>query len=1808
MKRILLILFVLLIAVLQFFYGSAISLFLTVLISSCIIYFLAQVSITKLITAKLNQEANPSNELLRSAQLVKKKYNTWLPVVLMIGVFLASLFCLKSVVHPGRKHPYFTNNQYHAIANTAIAYNKNVTFTVPGTEEDEKFTANISREGDKNLVRLNQFYLPIYKKQGDNYTVANNIYPKALGSKLTIRNAATQLEISILDKGKNWKSLFKKNAKTKQAYSIKISSTDSNFRNEINGRDGQLTFERSSLSEGMTLYNLILNNEKDAQAGADTYTLLERVLHELGDTYLLANQSEGGNYYTIFPSQDFVTNGYELYIDGQKQERKNSQVFELADNQNFYIDFHERGNAMSIVPAEKLSAGVTNKKVALLFENPNYYPLNNPTEDVVGNKAFRFLTNNQNEIIETAYNEGYLFKNHGFEFQDKMSGLINFTCGKPNTPLAYELNDHSKPTTDIAVVDNNFVLSAAANDVVFELKDFSKNGFNYATLLIYAGLIFLLIIIVLIFFPGKKLSRIEPIVFAVIYALFILRLILSWRIATFPPLENISKFELENTLIGFDYQFMGINLPIPFSITILIGLLAALVFYRLRGEQINKLKLPEFFTKFSLTKQHLYATALCVLIFLLNKMSIKVEVIFRITSIIIPLILYLYYSFQLNKSFQLPDAPTHQFKFKALNYLRNFIYYFVHNPTFQISLITFASFAVTDKGFAVLFALFILLKNILLHFFKNSYSGSEKNTWAMFFQPKQYWIYGIVAFVVYLVVIGFKSAFYFALLYKLQLLFVISALLAFAYYLLQPNNKRKALLLSIPSAILLLVLIISPLRQTANQLLDKPVRHVKARASIIHQPIGDLVEQNEYSSYQAQKVIASAESQWFINTFITKEYDADKNINLQPHTKVGVNYSTQTRDVVLARYIIGEWGNFTMYLILLLFVLPMVIYLLSYKINLSKGHFISHSYGALIPFLLLLTLALFVWLTATNRFVFFGQDFPFLSITSRISVLLPLLLFFTILIFQPEEIRSKELDVKGGVLRYFLLLIPISVVAVFTTLRNNDLETKNFNVVATQTETFIQKDFNGLLQYVQDSLSAKKKRYNYDDLVQAVTTSNLYKDLKNDSAKNIYTKSLLAQWEKKPSMARKINSPLYVISDNGRFSAEYNKNLYLHLPKTDNKNVWNGSITESTFNNNKEVVFQLNNETRKINLPAHIPNPGITAVLCPASWFVNKKSAIGLADVQNQYGGKAELLIYKYKNRNVKQQASSFVSTFEEKDEVIAQSGKKNFHLSFKNSGNVFADNKWVNSKYRIIYPLHEQNFWVYHFSNAVRSVYSVDTLFYKDVAVNLDYNLEKTVYQSIQATYKNPVFKKNNRFKFSVIAADGDGHIRLMQDIVSNRKTIDPNDSRSIYNLQQNHFFFSNTRNERDQWGNANLMTMSLGPGSSIKPLVLAAAASRVNAGWENLMYYPEGGDKKTYAGFKLEKDWKNDDHYYGSEMNAVTYLESSSNFYHSLIIFLSSYTKNDFKKETNYSLSNILTTNTNKNSFPRIGFNGQAYRLPTYNGKKSNWPKTSNNDFSKSYFGNENSLLCNGLEWNANLRVRDKDKNDLSPTSYSHINFGDSLLHSLLEKNSSSAYLWSYPEISYFLQSLRAYNEIHQNFNLGFKTTTLGGYPYQLSPFKMLEMYNSLCLQNRSYGLKMLPIDNTKRPWDIDSSWGTGTQSFYKFLSSQVFQGMKNVVSGSYGTARILQGIGGGKYFVYAKTGTINEQGARTKNSRRLIVILADKDISQAENIGKAKTYSFYFTVENARDFDWGLLKGIIQSAMQSTSFNNYFKTDNE
>jgi hypothetical protein len=1150
---------------------------------------------------------------------------------------------------------------------------------------------------------------------------------------------------------------------------------------------------------------------------------------------------------------------------------------------------------------------------------------------------------------------------------------------------------------------------------------------------------------------------------------------------------------------------------------------------------------------------------------------------------------------------------------KIIKYCKTFVFYIVHNPTFFITIITIAYFALADRGFCVLFVLFILLKNSLLNFFKKSFQASTQKLSDMFSKPWNYWMYAIISLLIYLFVLGFKSLFYYLLSYKLLLLGLVLAVMVAIVFLMLSHRHIYFKIVASMFVLFCIMMLIPFTRSAIDRKITDQIKHVQFRASIIHQPLSALLMDNAYNSFNTQRIIETAENQWFINTYVTKPYDADKQLNLRAFSKVGVNYNTQTRDVVVARFIISEMGNCTMAMLLLLLTLPLIVYILSYKIKMDSAEkqttsFYADSYAGLIPLLILFTIALFVWLTSTNRFVFFGQDFPFLSLTSRVSVMLPLLLYMITLMQKPKVYTAEKLNLQVGLSRIIALFVAIVIVA-YATFKSNDLSNKNFSVVVEDTKQLIEGPFNQILSSVQDSLSQKKIKYNYVGLMNALKENEQFKDLKSNVVQDAYTKSILQALTDKPSSALVANSPLYIVYDKERYQALYNKNLYLELPAAENQKVWHGSITEASGADDQKTMLYYNQKAQLVSLPyCQFDNvSSIQLAIMPKRWFVQQQDNIGIVNVQNKLGAAANISICRNALSNTQQRANQFVQSVRTNDLVMVSNNANPFQISFSNQQIAFATNKWLNGKYKTFFQQKEKNFWMYHFANAMKNVYNTDSTLQQNVGITLDRQWMNTTYDLVQNAYKK---FKSAHTKFTVIAADGDGNIRLMNEYVRNRKVIDPNDDQAIFSLQQKHFFFSNTQNERDQWANANLIHLQYGPGSSIKPLTAAAMASQVNAGWEKIqLRLAQNGGQQNYAGLKLAKPWEADgDSYDGQDM--VGYIRKSSNYYQSILMFLGSYTKQDFADSMRkYDVRNVLSANAGaNNTFPKMQIDGQQFSLPNFNAGKGNWPFSDKSGNLKSYFANENSVLANGLEINAGLATKDKDKNDLSVLSNARTNFTDSAIYASLNKNKSSSFIWSFPEESAFPQKNRHYisrkkkNEINENFSLGLKTPSLGGYPYQISPYKMLEMYNALLTQNNAYEMHILQKKNRYNPWIIDSSWTR--EQYHTFLANNVFKGMSEVIKN--GTASKLAGVSAlhPGYYFYAKTGTINERGSSNLNSRRLIVSITNKDLTLPENIGKdIKVFSFYFATDHTADFDWNVLSQIIHQSFSQASFNQYF-----
>ncbi|HEY1055738.1 MAG TPA: penicillin-binding transpeptidase domain-containing protein, partial [Emticicia sp.] len=304
-----------------------------------------------------------------------------------------------------------------------------------------------------------------------------------------------------------------------------------------------------------------------------------------------------------------------------------------------------------------------------------------------------------------------------------------------------------------------------------------------------------------------------------------------------------------------------------------------------------------------------------------------------------------------------------------------------------------------------------------------------------------------------------------------------------------------------------------------------------------------------------------------------------------------------------------------------------------------------------------------------------------------------------------------------------------------------------------------------------------------------------------------------------------------------------------------------------------------------------------------------------------------------------------------------------------------------------------------------------------------------------------------------------------------------------------------------------------------------------------------------------------------------------------------------NDFKLNESYRIQNVLSHQLNdpENQFPAIEMEGTAYRLRSL--KDKGWPKSSKDE--NTYFGNEKSLLAEGLDKNLGLIVEDVDKTDFNIKDRGRVDYADTAVYQTLYKQQLGGFLWSFPEQSFFIQAERKHANKLTNFFNGLKNPTLGGTPYNVTPLKMTEMYGKLFSQNKDYQLYLTERNPQQSSWKVDSTtWKTG---FNDFLRDNVIKGMEQVMTSGtsaalFGGSNVYKG-----YYFYGKTGTIKE--GEQNDSKRLVLVISKNNLMETSLKGN-KFYTVYFTANEANNQEWITYRLIIDQILESESFKNYMK----
>jgi hypothetical protein len=395
------------------------------------------------------------------------------------------------------------------------------------------------------------------------------------------------------------------------------------------------------------------------------------------------------------------------------------------------------------------------------------------------------------------------------------------------------------------------------------------------------------------------------------------------------------------------------------------------------------------------------------------------------------------------------------------------------------------------------------------------------------------------------------------------------------------------------------------------------------------------------------------------------------------------------------------------------------------------------------------------------------------------------------------------------------------------------------------------------------------------------------------------------------------------------------------------------------------------------------------------------------------------------------------------------------------------------------------------------------------------------------------------------------------------------------------------------------------------MKPFIYSAVTSGSHLNWEGLVFqnenkfrYTEVDEKKNrvkyYTGRKMSRGFEHDVN--GAAVGPADYLAQSKNMYHSLIVYLGSFTE---KELDTANMGRIMTppvaVEKNFENFPQFTYNGQRRIFnPDY---------PPRDESGKYFFGSSKAVVAQKLYGNFGLATSQEEF------------YGDSVLFNNLtnaEKQSvrlNTQYAqYALPEKSGFMQHQRKVT-VFGDRN-GLTNPTVGAVVVQISPVKMAEMGVRLFTANRDVRIRLQAGDTTRyyKPFVAGRNW-KNVDELIAMWQKTLFKGMSDApVSG---TARGLLNLGyieSKGLYVYCKTGTADVDDVKLRHKTLLVVLSKVKLHNENEPVTAAilknnKVMSFYFSFFNHAGSDWQaadkeLIQTVVGNTLESQSYRLYNK----
>lgn len=1691
----------------------------------------------------------------------------------------------------------FSNASHHVIEHLGFLFNQkidlvNSEYPDQSLFDEKRGVLRAEENGNGFILKSSDFHEPIYVANGKDFVLSNIPNPKPVTKQLDI----------VLNDSLSFSLII--GSKETLPYSIKTKVKDQ----ESGPFDVPI---RKALQSGYSLADMLGRLSDDAPYMADIISALDSSWI-LRQSFNRDNKTFEGNPLLFFPSASLLENKAKISIDGSEvlfDESPQSEI-QLVPGQVFYM-----GLWHSQVEKFKLEKKQANSEILYEFPSKKYLKkLDRPQETF-------FLTSSADEVANNDLTSGFYYPIMEREAnQNHFSATLTYNEGPTIEKMRFKIvkldqddlsgsnqNHYISAGDTLLLPTKSFSVGTSDIQWLFKIRDLkAENPLQFGYLIGFNFLLLFLIYLSVLLTPTDQQSKTEYIIYIFLITILSIRSILLWRASTFVPTEDLTQ-KIYSILTNGSFE------------SFMYGIYATLLFFglifiwKLRSRWFG---LPRFlFQSGNLSKTPIIFVSMIVLYGLGVAVKPFSE---RFGAIYYPIAAYVFIEFCflyfLHKN-KIPSVKSSKYRFWAIvNWLFCFSY-----------------LALSDAGFSIVFFLSTLIYWLIqLLTFPDYLQNHNRFT---FFAKLKVWrflipILILLIFIItapYLISVVFLQTKW--LIIGLGILFILAAIY---FFIRKQSIFEPSYRMAISIIFLLAGIVAFGLKDTIVEKVNEK-KYIRYRAEVLFKTPDEIIqdEQFQFNSGNDSKLLRAAQNQWFINYYYKNgvtgwsesflELFKGNYFRVQPSFQKGSPYLTQISDLVSVRYVIGEHSQ------LVLFNLLVLMCILIYTTLEKNNPFNFYSKLRTLLLCLFFTVGFFIWMAATNRMVFLGQDFPLLSMNSLLSLIFSFTILLLVIIFGKEAqlIQSgTHFNQLGQSLATIFFRVMLILAIFLISFRKNDFSDERFDL--TQTIDSLRSDFSTLNN---EFVRFQEDNDKIGDLKILLREFEIYRQASN--TKIFKTKFSQSAYESYLQVIRKNNNPQSLVhikkNNDGIYEFAINKLFYnVSSPETI-KNAWKGSLisdnnsrafTLKNRENNKQFLVKSNalsnnleEQISKENLTNYSSNRNIRLCVVPASWTIDSLPKILISTTWGQKANNqsaftikndGEIIYSKLLNQAVVLKPNDIIQFLPAKN---SRAVTLQYMYHYKQ---YIAKNVWLNGRSQFFYPLRHKFLWPYYFANLVKSKYDGDEKNeHKDIRLSIDPELTAAIYEEAHNMFKNNIFLNKEIEKgraFNLVVLDSEGKIKLLSDYQKGALfRINPNKMAASKDFFENLYLNADIKSERLLFGNRCLLRSDNGPASTFKPILYAAVTSQYNFDWKNLEFggfntaspaYNSSGFVNRFGGHKVK--FFLDPVNFGKHDN-LWYIYNSTNSYNSMIAFLGSLDKNEMG-----GLRRYVRSINNDSTFLKRGLstndleNFPVFRISEQNYIINRFP---------AQWDNEKSLMSKGLWENFNLPVRDEHQRNTEGQNLQNLAFD--LDSADFATSKSSFRLWSFPEKShlYMIDRSNVHNAIVQ--------VASGADPVNTTPLKMAEMAGSLLSFNKAYKSTVL-ADSKKRYSEItaDETWG-GNMNLAAFYANNLFRAMSSTTT--IGTAKDLIGpiAARSKYYFYAKTGTISGESFKRKRDKHLMLIISKNKIDgeniTVEQLKNNRFYVLYFSFyKQSNNANWGnaaiALQNMTRKVIESDSFQNF------